>query len=105
MTVKGSTDTISLSNLKMIAPKAGEKLVFAQITREGDLKGKYFLRGNAVNPAFVQYSGVELVAFLEGRSFTAKPVDVKQLPFKSDGWDNPSEADTVVRQAWEVKIL
>lgn len=90
MTVKNSDDTVSIGNLKLIAPLKGEPIEFGDITREGSpLKGKKFLRGKAINPKFSQYSTLELIAYLEGKHFTAEPVDAIQLRFKPAGYDNP----------------
>ena len=94
MTVKGFDDTISIGNLKLIAPLKGETIEFGEITRQGSpLKGKKFLRGKAINPKFSQYSTLELIAYLENKHFTAEPVDAMQLRFKREGYDEPTEKD------------
>lgn len=105
MTVKGSDDTVSLGNLKLIAPRKGEPIEFGEIAREGSaLKGKKFLRGKAINPKFSQYSTLELIAYLENKHFTASPVDAMQLRFKREGYDNPTEKDLRTVTAYEVTV-
>lgn len=105
MTIKGSDDTISIGNLKLIAPRKNDPVEFGEITREGSpLKGRKFLRGKAINPKFSQYSTLELIAYLENKHFTANPVDVMQLRFKRDGYENPTEKDLRSVTAYEVTI-
>lgn len=106
MTVKDTDDSISLGNLKLIAPRKGEPLEFGEIAREGSaLKGKKFLRGKAINPKFSQYSTLELIAYLEGKHFTAEPMDCIQLKFNPTGYDNPNpETDTRVVTAYKVTV-
>lgn len=107
MTVKGSDDSVSIGNLKLIAPMKGETLEFGTINREGSaLKGKKFLRGKAINPKFAQYSTLELIAYLEDKSFTAEPVDAIQLRFNRAGYDNPDPIkDTRNVTAYKVTVV
>lgn len=106
MTVKGSDDSVSLGNLKLIAPKKGDPIEFGEITREGSpLKGKMFLRGKAINPKFSQFSTLELIAYLEGKHFTAKEVDAVQLRYKPEGYTNPDPAKDLRNvTAYEVTV-
>lgn len=103
--VENGNDTISTSALQIMAPKKGMPIVFKEITREdSELKGKKFLSGTAVNPSLSKYSIAELVEYLEGKSFTAKKIEVKQLPYKDGGWDNPTEEDLVTKEVFEVTV-
>lgn len=106
MTVKNSDDSVSIGNLKLIAPRKGDPIEFGEITREGSaLKGKMFLRGKAINPKFSQFSTLELIAYLENKHFTAKPVDAMQLRYKPEGHSNPDPAkDLRSVTAYEVTV-
>lgn len=104
MTVKGSDNSVSVSNLKLIAPAKGEPIEFGVINREGALKGKKFLRGKAINPQLAQYGTAELVAYLEGKHFTAEEITCQRLPYKDSGYDDPTEKDLRAVTGFKVTI-
>lgn len=107
MTVDGSTDTVSVSNLKIVAPLKGEKAEFGTIAKEGALKGKKYLKGKTINSSFSKHSELELIAHLEGKKFTATPVEVMQLTFNENGYSTDAEAKAalVVKGAYLVTIV
>ena len=92
MTVDGSDDTISTSCLRIVAPKATDEPTFGKIAKEGTLKGKLYLKGKSVNAQFAKYSTAEMIAFLEGKSFTAKPLEVRSLAYNVNGYSTEAEA-------------
>lgn len=108
MTVKDCADSISVSNLKIVALRSG-KPEYGVIRKVGTLNGKLYLKGKAVNPKFTEYSDFELIAMLEGRKFTAKEVTVKTLPYKAEGWteEDIKSADFSLdpKKAYEVTLL
>lgn len=108
MNVEASTDSVSIANIKLVAPKKGEPIEFDVIKKEGSpLKGKYFLKGKSINPKFAQYSTLELIAYLEGKKFRAVPVDTLSLPYLPTGYTKAmakSEA-LVVKGAYQIEIV
>lgn len=103
--VAGTDKTVSTANIQIVAPEANGEIIFREITREdSDLKGMKYLAGSPLNPKLSKYSPVELVDYLNGKSFTAREVKVRQLPYKKDGWSEPTAADTVVKTAYRITL-
>lgn len=105
--VEGSDlHSVSTSAIKISALQKGEPS-FRKSEREGsDYYGSYFLQGQTLNPQLAKFSDIELVAFLDGKSFTAQEVDVKQLPFKAaPGWEEePTAADLVTKKVYKINV-
>lgn len=98
--------SVSTSAIKISALQKGEPS-FRKSEREGsDYFGSYFLQGQTINPQLAKFSDVELVAFLDGKSFVAQEVDVKQLPFKpAPGWqEEPTPANLVSKKVYKIDI-
>lgn len=106
MTVEGSSDSVSIANLKIVAPRKGDAIEFDVIKKEGNLKGKYYLKGKSINPKFAPYSTVELIAYLEGKKFKAVPVDVMALPYLPAGYTKTMAKPEalIVKGAYVVEI-
>lgn len=100
-------DSVSLAILKAVAPLKGEPIEFAVVEKEGDYKGSKFLKGKMINPKFSQFSTTELIAHLEGKSFTASPVDIQVLRFVAGGHrgtDGEIKKAIVVKSAYQVDV-
>lgn len=101
--VVGSDDTISLSRIKIQAPRLDQPVKFRQWEKEG--RSGWMLQGNPVNPHFSKFSQVQLVEYLNGKSFEAEEVDVNVLPFKEDGYTSePKETDVVMKTAYKIRL-
>lgn len=112
VTVAGSDDSISVSNLKIVAPLKGDEVEFREIMRDDSaLKGGKYLVGRAINPQFTSFSPVELIAHLEGKKFEAEEIEVLTLPVKTDATGavvkqtNPKKSDLAVKKAYRVTLV
>ena len=108
MTVVGTDETISLGNITIIAPLKSEfdkeKLLFLPQRKD---KTKLYLQGKSINPALTKYSTLELAAYLEGKKFEAKKVDVWNLPYKAEGYTKVEDAinNVSLKTAYQLTIL
>lgn len=101
--VEGSDDTISVSRIKIQAPRLDQPIRFRQWEKEG--RSGWMLQGNPVNPHFSKFSQAQLVEYLNGKSFEAEEVDVNVLPFKEDGYNaEPKESAVVMKTAYKIRL-
>lgn len=101
--VEGSDDTISISRIRIQAPRLDQPIRFRQWEKEG--RSGWMLQGNPVNPHFSKFSQAQLVEYLHGKSFEAEEVDVNVLPFKEDGYSSvPEESDVVMKTAYKIRL-
>ena len=101
--VVGSDDTISISRVKMQAPRLDQPVKFRQWEKDG--RSGWMLQGNPVNPHFSKFSQAQLVEYLNGKSFEAEEVDVNVLPFKQDGYSSePKESEVVMKTAYKIRL-
>ena len=101
--VEGSDDTISVSRIKIQAPRLDQPIRFRQWEKEG--RSGWMLQGNPVNPHFSKFSQAQLVEYLNGKSFEAEEVDVNVLPFKEDGYNSePKESTVVMKTAYKIRL-
>lgn len=100
--VVGMEDTISMSRIKIQAPKVGQPIKFRRWTK-GDRSG-VMLQGSPVNPSLSKYAQDELALFLDGKSFVAEEITVNTLPYKEGGWDTASEEDVVSKTAYKITL-
>lgn len=107
MRVANGMDSVSLSNLRLVAPLKGTEPEFDKISKEGSpLKGKYYLKGKSVNPQFAQFSPLELIAHLEGRKFEAKKIEVHTLRYLKEGHSLvTAKANLLVKEAYVVTLV
>lgn len=101
--VEGSDDTISVSRIKIQAPRLDQPIRFRQWEKDG--RSGWMLQGNPVNPHFSKFSQAQLVEYLNGKSFEAEEVDVNVLPFKQDGYSSePKESEVVMKMAYKIRL-
>lgn len=101
--------SISLSNVKataFIGKGEVKDSDFGIISKEGALKGKLFLKGQTINPAFAGLSVLETAALLEDNQFTTTKKSGRILKFKADGYSSFEEAkdEIVVKDFYEITI-
>lgn len=101
--VEGSDDTISISRVKIQAPRLDQPIRFRQWEKDG--RSGWMLQGNPVNPHLSKFSQTQLVEYLNGKSFEAEEVSVNVLPFKEDGYKSePKESDVVMKTAYKIRL-
>lgn len=101
--VEGSDDTISVSRIKIQAPRLDQPIRFRQWEKDG--RSGWMLQGNPVNPHFSKFSQAQLVEYLNGKSFESEEVDVNVLPFKEDGYNaEPKESAVVMKTAYKIRL-
>ena len=101
--VEGSDDTISISRIKIQAPRLDQPVRFRQWEKEG--RSGWMLQGNPVNPNLSKYSQTQLVEYLNGKSFEAEEVSVNVLPFKEEGYKSePKESEVVMKTAYKIRL-
>lgn len=101
--VEGSDDTISISRIRIQAPRLDQPIRFRQWEKDG--RSGWMLQGNPVNPNLSKFSQTQLVEYLNGKSFEAEEVDVNVLPFKEEGYKSePKESDVVMKTAYKIRL-
>lgn len=101
--VEGSDDTISVSRIKIQAPRLDQPVRFRQWEKDG--RNGWMLQGNPINPNLSKFSQTQLVEYLNGKSFEAEEVSVNVLPFKEDGYKSePKESDVVMKTAYKIRL-
>ncbi len=101
--VVGSDDTISISRIKIQAPRLDQPVKFRQWEKEG--RSGWMLQGNPVNPNLSKFSQTQLVEYLNGKAFEAEEVSVNVLPFKADGYSSePKESEVVMKTAYKIRL-
>ena len=101
--VEGSDDTISVSRIKIQAPRLDQPVRFRQWEKEG--RSGWMLQGNPINPNLSKFSQTQLVEYLNGKSFEAEEVSVNVLPFKEDGYSSePKESAVVMKTAYKIRL-
>ena len=101
--VEGSDDTISLSRIRIQAPKIDQPIRFREWSKDG--RSGWMLQGNPVNPSLSKFSQTQLVEYLNGKSFEAEEVSVNVLPFKEDGYSRqPDESAVVMKTAYKIRL-
>lgn len=101
--VEGSDDTISVSRIQIQAPRLDQPVRFRQWSKDG--RSGWMIQGNPVNPNLSKFSQVQLVEYLNGKSFEAEEVDVNVLPFKEDGYSSePKESEVVMKTAYKIRL-
>jgi hypothetical protein len=102
--------SISLSNVKanaLIGKGDVKDTDFGVISKEGVLKGKLYLKGTTINPAFAGLSVFETAALLEGSKFTASKKQGRVLRYNKEGYSTVDEAKdaTVVKDFFEIEVI
>lgn len=101
--VVGSDDTISISRIKIQAPRLDQPVKFRQWEKDG--RSGWMLQGNPVNANLSKFSQTQLVEYLNGKSFEAEEVSVNVLPFKEDGYSSePKESEVVMKTAYKIRL-
>lgn len=101
--VEGSDDTISISRIKIQAPRLDQPVRFRQWEKDG--RSGWMLQGNPINPNLSKFSQTQLVEYLNGKSFEAEEVSVNVLPFKEDGYKSePKESEVVMKTAYKIRL-
>ena len=101
--VEGSDDTISLSRIRIQAPKIDQPIRFREWSKDG--RSGWMLQGNPVNPSLSKFSQTQLVEYLNGKSFEAEEVSVNVLPFKEEGYiRKPEDSVVVMKTAYKIRL-
>lgn len=101
--VEGSDDTISLSRIRIQAPRIDQPIRFREWSKDG--RSGWMLQGNPVNPSLSKFSQTQLVEYLNGKSFEAEEVSVNVLPFKEDGYSKkPEDSVVVMKTAYKIRL-
>lgn len=101
--VEGSDDTISLSRIRIQAPKIDQPIRFREWSKDG--RSGWMLQGNPVNPSLSKFSQTQLVEYLNGKSFEAEEVSVNVLPYKEEGYlKKPEDGVVVMKTAYKIRL-
>ena len=101
--VEGSDDTISVSRIKIQAPRIDQPIRFREWSKDG--RSGWMLQGNPVNPSLSKFSQTQLVEYLNGKSFEAEEVSVNVLPFKEEGYaKKPEDSVIVMKTAYKIRL-
>lgn len=104
--VVDSIDTCSISRIKAVGLIGDGQPTFTVVTRnDSPLKGSKVLRGQSINPRFSGLSPIELIDFLNGKKFQAEAVNIKVLPYKEGGWNNPTADDLAVQTTYRITLV
>ena len=106
--ITNTGDSISFSAIKLIAHNGSrESVILKRASATSKIPNGIVLSGKAINPTLLR-SDAALAEYLEGKTFTAKPVDVIVLPVRTKAGTNeidPFMDETEAINALTVKTV